>query len=74
MTLRRDVMVANILSETLIALAPALAARVASGGSVLLAGILAAQEPEVAACYSPWFDMERFGARDGWVALQGRRH
>jgi ribosomal protein L11 methyltransferase len=69
-----DVMVANILSETLVALAPALAARVISGGSVLLAGILAPQEPEVAACYSPWFDMGRFAARDGWVALQGRRH
>ena len=69
-----DVMVANILSETLIALAPALAPRVSSGGSVLLAGMLAAQEPEVAACYSPWFDMGRFDTRDGWVALQGRRH
>ena len=69
-----DVMVANILSETLVALAPALAARVSSGGSALLAGILASQEPEVAACYAAWFDMGRFGARDGWVALQGRRH
>jgi ribosomal protein L11 methyltransferase len=69
-----DVIVANILSETLVALAPALAARVSSSGSVLLAGILAPQEPEVAACYSPWFDMGRFAERDGWVALQGRRH
>jgi ribosomal protein L11 methyltransferase len=69
-----DVMVANILSETLVALAPAVAARVSSGGSVLLGGILESQEPEVAACYSPWFDMGRFAARDGWVALQGRRH
>jgi len=69
-----DVIVANILSETLVALAPALAARVSSRGSVLLAGILAPQEPEVAACYSPWFDMGRFAERDGWVALQGRRH
>ena len=69
-----DVIVANILSETLMALAPALAARVSSSGSVLLAGILAPQEPEVAACYAPWFDMGRFAERDGWVALQGRRH
>jgi ribosomal protein L11 methyltransferase len=69
-----NVMVANILSETLVALAPALAARVRYGGSVLLAGILASQEAEVAACYSAWFDMGRFAARDGWIALQGRRH
>jgi ribosomal protein L11 methyltransferase len=68
------VIVANILSETLVALAPGLAARVSAGGSVLLAGILASQEAEVAACYSPWFDMGRFAARDGWIALQGRRH
>jgi ribosomal protein L11 methyltransferase len=69
-----NVMVANILSETLLALAPSLAARVRCGGSVLLAGILAPQEAEVAACYSAWFDMGRFAARDGWIALQGRRH
>jgi ribosomal protein L11 methyltransferase len=69
-----NVMVANTLSETLVALAPALAARVRYGGSVLLAGILASQEAEVAACYSAWFDMGRFAARDGWIALQGRRH
>jgi len=71
---RCDVMLANILSETLVALAPALAARVTSGGSVLLGGILAPQESEVAACYAAWFDMGRFAARDDWVALEGRRH
>jgi len=69
-----DVIVANILSETLVALAPSLAARVSARGAVLLGGILAPQEPEVAACYSAWFDMGRFAERDGWVALQGRRH
>jgi ribosomal protein L11 methyltransferase len=67
-------LVANILSETLLALAPELAPLIASGGSLLLAGILSAQEQEVAARYAAWFDMARYAQRDGWVALHGRRH
>lgn len=69
-----DVMLANILSETLLTLAPTLAPHVASGGSLLLGGILEPQEPEVAGCYSAWFHMGRAAQRDGWVALHGRRH
>jgi ribosomal protein L11 methyltransferase len=46
-----DVVVANILSNTLVELAPALAGRLAPGGLLLLAGILVPQEKEVgAAC------------------------
>jgi ribosomal protein L11 methyltransferase len=67
-------LVANILSETLLALAAELAPLIASGGSLLLAGILSAQEQEVAARYGAWFDMARYAQRDGWVALHGRRH
>jgi ribosomal protein L11 methyltransferase len=67
-------LMANILSEVLLALAAELGALVAPGGLVLLAGILLAQEPEVAARYAAWFDMQRYAARDGWVALCGRRH
>jgi ribosomal protein L11 methyltransferase len=70
----RDLLVANILSEILLPLAPAMAALVASGGTALLAGILPAQQPEVAAVYSAWFDMQRYAQRDGWVALCGQRH
>jgi ribosomal protein L11 methyltransferase len=70
----REVLLANILSEVLLALAPGMAALVARGGQALLGGILAAQEPEVAARYAPWFDMQRVAARDGWIALHGQRH
>jgi ribosomal protein L11 methyltransferase len=45
------VVVANILANTLVALAPGLAARVAPGGLVLLSGIVAGQEEEVRAAY-----------------------
>jgi ribosomal protein L11 methyltransferase len=44
-----DVVVANILANVLVALAPALAAKLAPGGVLLLSGILAPQEAEVRA-------------------------
>jgi ribosomal protein L11 methyltransferase len=69
-----DVLLANILSEILLSLAPRLAPLVARGGLALLAGILSSQETEVAARYSAWFDMKRYAQRDGWVALHGQRH
>ncbi len=69
-----DVLLANILSEVLVSLAPELAALVARGGQALLGGILCSQEQEVAARYRAWFDMRRFAKREGWIALHGRRH
>jgi ribosomal protein L11 methyltransferase len=68
-----DVLVANIIAGTLIALAPRLAALLQPGGSLLLAGILDEQAEVVAAVFTPWFDMRRAGERAGWVALAGRR-
>ncbi len=46
-----DLVVANILANTLVELAPQLAAKVARGGVVLLSGILAPQEDEVRRAY-----------------------
>jgi ribosomal protein L11 methyltransferase len=46
-----DVVVANILANTLVALAPEIAPRVAAGGTLLLSGILAGQEDEVRDAY-----------------------
>ncbi len=46
-----DVVVANILANTLVELAPALAAKLSAGGVVLLSGILTPQEDEVRAAY-----------------------
>lgn len=48
---RFHVVVANILANTLVALAPGIAARLAPGGTLLLSGILAGQEDEVRAAY-----------------------
>jgi ribosomal protein L11 methyltransferase len=46
-----EVVVANILANTLVALAPGIAAKVAPGGTLLLSGILGGQEDEVRAAY-----------------------
>jgi ribosomal protein L11 methyltransferase len=68
-----DVLIANILAGTLIELAPDLAAAVRPGGELLLAGILEIQGETVTKAYKPWFDMNIFRTRDGWVALSGKR-
>ena len=70
---RADVLVANILARTLCELAADFAARIAPGGSILLAGILAEQAEAVACVYASWFDIAPCGEREGWVALAGIR-
>jgi len=70
---RFDLVVANILANPLRILAPALAARVAPGGRIALAGILAGQAPQVADAYAPWFDIGSWRSDDGWVLLAGSR-
>jgi ribosomal protein L11 methyltransferase len=69
-----DVLLANILAGVLISLSQEFAALLAPGALVLLAGLLASQESEVASAFLKWFDMRRFAQRDGWVALAGTRY
>jgi ribosomal protein L11 methyltransferase len=68
-----DVVLANILSGPLVALAPALAERACAGGSLVLAGLLERQADEVAQAYRPWFDIGPAAEREGWTLLAGRR-
>jgi ribosomal protein L11 methyltransferase len=69
-----DVLLANILAEVLIALRQDFAALLPSGGRALLAGILAAQQAQVASAFLKWFDIRAYAQRDGWVALAATRH
>jgi ribosomal protein L11 methyltransferase len=46
-----EVVVANILANTLVELAPGIASRLAPGGTLLLSGIVSGQEEEVRAAY-----------------------
>jgi ribosomal protein L11 methyltransferase len=72
---RVDLLLANILSRPLCALAPAFADRVAPGGRIVLAGLMRHEIPEVTGAYAAWFDVTVAGERDEWVCLAGgRRH
>jgi ribosomal protein L11 methyltransferase len=68
-----DVVIANILADPLELLAPLLAARVRSGGCVVLSGILEAQSAAVIAAYSRWFNIAVWAEEEGWVVLAGAR-
>ncbi|WP_293936039.1 50S ribosomal protein L11 methyltransferase [Iodobacter sp.] len=68
-----DVVIANILTNPLKALAPMLAAKVKLGGRIALSGILAEQADDVIAIYSQWFAMNTPQIEDGWVCLSGTR-
>jgi ribosomal protein L11 methyltransferase len=69
---RFDVVIANILANPLVLLAPALCARVADAGSIALSGVLAGQTDDVVAAYAPWFTLAAVRADEGWVLLASR--
>jgi ribosomal protein L11 methyltransferase len=65
--------VANILTNPLCVLAPALAAHVAAGGRMALSGVLAEQADKVIAAYAPYIALGVGAELDGWVRLEGAR-
>ena len=68
-----DVVVANILSNPLILLAPLISARVRAGGRAALSGILDAQASELIGAYAPAVALSVSGREDGWILLEGER-
>ncbi|MFZ2162839.1 MAG: 50S ribosomal protein L11 methyltransferase [Sideroxyarcus sp.] len=68
-----DVVVANILTNPLRALAPLLAGSTKTGGRIVLSGILAEQAEEVMRIYAQWFDLAPAVLEDGWCCLSGRK-
>lgn len=68
------VVLANILANPLITLAPLLAARTLPGGSIVLSGVLEDQAAEVSQVYGAWFEMATPLVEEGWALLVGRRH
>jgi ribosomal protein L11 methyltransferase len=68
---KADLVVANILANPLILLAPLLAGYLGTGGRLALSGILETQAEEVMAVYSPWFEMQIGGTDGGWTLLEG---
>lgn len=68
-----DVLLANILAQPLVILAPTLAALVKPGGMLVLSGILAEQKPLLFGAYEPWFRFTGEGWRAEWLRLEGAR-
>lgn len=65
--------VANILAAPLKVLAPLLCAHVASGGHLLLAGILKRQTEEIQSAYQPFLALQVADEQDGWVLMHAVR-
>ena len=71
-----DIVFANILSNPLKLLAPALLTRVAAAGSLVLSGVLQRQAGDVMDAYraaDPALALEVWRGDDGWVCLAGTR-
>lgn len=70
---RADLVVANILANPLILLAPLLAGCLGREGRIALSGILENQAEEVAAAYAPWIALRVGDCDGGWALLEGLR-
>jgi ribosomal protein L11 methyltransferase len=71
-----DIVLANILSNPLKLLAPALLARVGKGGALVLSGVLERQAEEVITAYrqaDAGVSMRVWQVAGGWACLAGRR-
>ena len=71
--LRADVVVSNILANTLCDLAGTLWGLLGPDGELALAGILAGQTTQVQASYAPWCTLRAAARCEDWVLLAGAR-
>jgi len=68
-----DLLVANILAQPLIDLAPLIASLVKPMGRIALSGILSEQAESVLAAYATMFTIQIFKQQDDWVCLSGTK-
>jgi len=69
-----DVLVANILSGTLIKLGPVIKDLLRPGAPIALAGVLADQSAGVIEAWANWADLRVGKQTDCWVLLTGHKH
>ena len=68
-----DLVLANILANVLIALAPRIEELVTPGGQLVMSGVLQAQADDVMRAYADSLDFQAIQAQDDWVLLQGAK-
>jgi ribosomal protein L11 methyltransferase len=73
-SVRYDILLANILSSTLIELGPVLDGLMRPGARMAITGVLAEQADGVAAAWSGWANMEVTSQINKWVLLTGTKH
>jgi len=61
-----DIVVANILAEPLLNLAPRLANLIKPSGLICLSGLLERHQKKITEAYSPYFTQFQYESRDGW--------
>ncbi len=71
--LRADLVLANILANVLIELAPLIKSLVRPGGDLVLSGILHHQAEDVARAYRSDIELQPPAQQDEWIRLEGRR-
>ena len=69
-----DVILANILANPLVALAPKFAHLARTGADLVLCGTFRSQYGQVARAYETWFDMDRREVGNGWVRVLAKRN
>jgi len=74
LNLSADILIANILAQPLIELAPQFAALTHSGSALLLSGILSEQIEQVIKAYEAWFSFKKpIIHKNEWARLEGKR-
>jgi ribosomal protein L11 methyltransferase len=68
-----DLVLANILAQPLIELAPILTRACRVGGDLILSGLLDAQAHAVKTAYGSAFDMVQVASQDDWCCIHARR-
>ena len=68
-----DLILANILANPLLELAPRFAELLKPGGQIVLSGILAEQAEQIRQRYAEWFELQPPTQQDDWVRIDGRR-
>jgi ribosomal protein L11 methyltransferase len=71
--IQADLVIANILAQPLIELAPKLASLTRLGGKILLSGILLGQIEDINNIYKNWYIMQHPISKGEWVSLVGIR-
>jgi ribosomal protein L11 methyltransferase len=72
-SIKADLLMANILAQPLITLAPYFVNLLKENGKIILSGILEQQAAKIVEIYHPWFNIETQISRDGWVFIEGTK-